>query len=154
MAVLFGPDPSYGENCYPPDDWVKVMIPPMWARHRSSGIAKKGYDTFCDRPRNHNLGTSLNTRQVGEHVISWRANRPLGALKEFFTTMATDINDLSATSPHGSDSDTIRKFLDLHLIPAPLVAQRRHTVKSGLRHPTPQIWRLQMVGYFAVSRFS
>src|SRR5215467_13738595 len=29
--------------------------------------------------------------------------RPLGGLKEFSTTMVTDINDLPATSPHGSD---------------------------------------------------
>ena len=40
------------------------------------------------------------------------ADRPLDDLKEFSTTMASDINDLPATSPHGSDFGDMQKFLD------------------------------------------
>jgi hypothetical protein len=40
--------------------------------------------------------------------------RPLYGLKAFSTTIATGINDLPVTSPHGSDSVAIRKFLELH----------------------------------------
>jgi hypothetical protein len=52
---------------------------------------------------------ALFSRQVVESYELKRnldlklTNRPLGELKEFLTTMVTDINDLPATSPHGSD---------------------------------------------------
>jgi len=36
--------------------------------------------------------------------------RPLYGLKVFWTTTATDINDLPATSPHGSDSCPMQKI--------------------------------------------
>ena len=38
----------------------------------------------------------------------------LDDLNRFSTTIAININDLPATSPHGSDFSTIRKFLELH----------------------------------------
>ena len=41
-------------------------------------------------------------------------NRGFTGLKAFSITIATDINDLPETSPHGGDFSTIRKFLKLH----------------------------------------
>jgi len=47
---------------------------------------------------------------------------------EFSTRMTTDINDLPATSPHGSDFGDMRKFLGLHRLRMCHAAHRRHTV--------------------------
>ena len=45
-------------------------------------------------------------------------DRPLGGLKEFSTTMVTDINDLPATSPHGSDFRHHTQILGLASLPS------------------------------------
>jgi len=42
--------------------------------------------------------------------------------------MAININDLPATSPHGSDFAHYEEFWDLHLIRTGHAAQQRHTV--------------------------
>jgi hypothetical protein len=39
-------------------------------------------------------------------------DRPLSGLKKFSTTIATDINDLPTTSPHGSYFDTLQKICE------------------------------------------
>jgi hypothetical protein len=46
-----------------------------WVRYSSSGAAKKGYDSFCDTPKNTILGKSLSTGQVEVRGVSWPSNR-------------------------------------------------------------------------------
>ena len=57
----------------------------------------------------------------------WPVNRPLSDLKESFATIATEINDLPATSPHGSYSEHDARSLGFATDPNVTVSQRRHT---------------------------
>jgi len=45
--------------------------------------------------------------------IAPEADRPLDNLKDFFTTMASDLNDLPTISPHGSDFGQYEQILGL-----------------------------------------
>src|SRR5689334_8304246 len=56
----------------------------------------------------------------------------LDDLTKFSNTIATDISDLPATSPHGSDLDAIQKFLDLRVNETWQAAQQRHTATAEL----------------------
>ena len=59
----------------------------------------------------------MNTRQVEGRRPLLAVYRPLSGLKTFWTTIPTNINDLPATSPHGSRSNISRKcasFSDPH----------------------------------------
>jgi hypothetical protein len=47
----------------------------------------------------------------------WPTDRPLDDLKEFSARIATDINDLPQTSPHGSDFGDHTEILGLALNP-------------------------------------
>ena len=70
-------------------------------------------------------------------------DRPLCGLKKFSTIIAIHGNDLPATSPHGSDFRTIRKFLQLHRFER----STRHsndTPRQGLRvtSQTIDLWAM------------
>jgi hypothetical protein len=66
---------------------------------------------------------------------------PLYGLKKFSTTIATHINGLPTTSPHGSNSDTMQKIREFCWIRTRHVTQQRHTAKA-LQPPTaaPGTW--------------
>ena len=64
-------------------------------------------------------------------------NLPLGGLKEFSTTMVTDINDLPATSPHGSDFRHHTQILGLASLPS----DTRGTAAAHRTFSSP--WKIQ-----------
>ncbi len=69
-------------------------------------------------------------------------DRHFTGLKVFSTTIATDINDLPVTSPHGSDFGAIRKLLKLHRFERS-TRQSNGTPRQVLRHPRkPPTFRL------------
>ena len=91
---------------------------------------------------------------IHEFIGRKLADRPLGDLNEFSTTMATNLNDLPATSPHGSDFRHDKQILGLACDPNATRGTAAAHRENRLLHPTPQIWRRQTVGYFALSLFS
>jgi hypothetical protein len=59
---------SHGKSCAPHSITFRQTVN-QWR-------SEKGYDTFCDTPRNNNLGKSLNTCEVREDRLSGPDNRP------------------------------------------------------------------------------
>jgi len=98
--------------------------PPFW-RHSSGtpcGLCCFGqWLMSCDLKRNLSLEP---------------ANRPLTDLKESSTTIAADINDLPATSPHGSYSEHDARNLGFATDPNPIrgTATAHRDTHCNLRH--------------------
>ena len=61
----------------------------------------------------HSFGLELAERSVRR---ARAIDRPLDDLKKFSTTIASNINDLPATRPHGSDFGYHAQTLELHLV--------------------------------------
>jgi hypothetical protein len=64
------------------------------------------------------------------------SDRPLSGLKAFSITIATHINDLPTTSPHGSHSDSTQKIHEFSWIRTKHVAQHRPS-RSNLQPMDP-----------------
>jgi len=68
-------------------------------------------------PTNNNFARSPFSWAVKSPVVAMTMdNLPLADQKVFSTTMVSNVNDLPATSPHGSDLGHRPKFLDLYQI--------------------------------------
>src|SRR5207245_9166244 len=65
------------------------------------------------------LGKWLMSYDLKRNLGLKPTNRPLDDLKQCSTTMATEINDLSTTSPHGSDFGDHTQILGLAPDPYP-----------------------------------
>src|SRR5215469_17888359 len=87
---------------------------PEWLRHTQC----REY-TLVRRPgaRVRKVQVAYLTRQGTLLSYLQRSNRPLDDLKEFSTTMVSDINDLPATSPHGSNFGQHVRILELAFDP-------------------------------------
>ncbi len=88
--------------------------------------------------RTGEFGLSTETRHSPGCPLRFEekiTDRPLDDLNRFSTTIATKINDLPVTSPHGSDFNAVRKFLELHRFER----SKRHSNGAhrdgGLRQP-------------------